>query len=78
MSEAAAHAALLEPYPEAIFTPLTPAEVATLVAAMVATGIPAPSDRLHAQWARHLYTVFEHECEDAKRAEPPHVWRCVD
>jgi NAD(P)H-hydrate repair Nnr-like enzyme with NAD(P)H-hydrate epimerase domain len=52
--------ALLDPYPEDIFTPLTDEEIKTLVDAMIGTGIPNPSDRLHAQWSRHMYTVAEH------------------
>ena len=41
-------------YRESMFSPLSPEEVKQLVAAMTATGIPAPSDRLHAGWARLL------------------------
>lgn len=47
---------LAEPYPQDVFFfgDLSGEEIKRLVDAMVATGIPAPSDRLHAGWARRL------------------------
>lgn len=47
-----AAAALEEPYPEDVFTPLTDEQVREIVAAMN-EAVPFASERMHASWARH-------------------------
>ncbi len=48
---------LEEPYPESVFTPMTPEEVNAAVVAMN-EAVPHASDRLHAAWARHWADVL--------------------
>lgn len=55
-----ARVTLADPYPPDVFTPLTPDEVRTCVEALTACSVRNASDRLHASWARHLYTVAQH------------------
>lgn len=47
---------IVEPYPESVFTPLSDDERATALNALHALGFYA-SERLHAEWARHLVKV---------------------
>jgi hypothetical protein len=47
---------IVEPYPEEVFTPLSPDERATALNALHALDFYA-SERLHAEWARHLVKV---------------------
>ena len=47
---------ICEPYPREVFTPLKPHERAQALNALHALGIHA-SERLHAEWARHLAFV---------------------
>jgi len=59
LTPAEAHALIdriVEPYPEQVFTPLSPEERATALNALHALGFHA-SERLHAEWARHLVKV---------------------
>lgn len=54
-----------EPYEESIFKPLTQEEVKACVKAMTDhSGIAAASDRLHAQWARHIASWIKSMGED--------------
>lgn len=42
------------PYPPEVFKPLTNEEITRAVQAMIDVMGPSISDRLHAQWARHI------------------------
>jgi len=54
--------AVSSPYPESVFTPLEPAEVASIVAAMN-TVVPNGSERMHAAWARHWGDVLRRQVQ---------------
>lgn len=50
---------LSDPYPEEVFTPLSREEIQACVRAMEEhSGVQAPSDRLHAGWARHWSSII--------------------
>ena len=59
---------IARPYPEGVFTPLSDQEVEQAVAAIQSAIGRTGSDRLHAQWARHLSKV---RIDDLERALQP-------
>jgi hypothetical protein len=56
-------------YDASVFTPLEKHEVQALVRAMQGTPVNAPSDRLHAQWGRHLYAVLRRRVAEMARED---------
>jgi hypothetical protein len=60
----AAAAELEAPYPEFIFTPMSPDENKQAVAAMNAA-VPHASERMHAAWARHWARVLREVAAEA-------------
>jgi len=50
---------LRDPYPEQFFAPLSSEEMARIAVVLKESGVRHASERLHAQWARHLADVYE-------------------
>jgi FAD/FMN-containing dehydrogenase len=53
-------------YPEAVFLPLSPEQIAKAVDAITETGIT--SDALHAAWARHLLSTIMAKIKESDAA----------
>lgn len=49
---------LYDPYPPDIFTELSTAEMRIIQYALANCSVRYASERLHASWARHLYSNF--------------------
>jgi len=56
------------PFPEDVFTPLTPSDVQLVLAAIRAAIGHAGSDRLYAHWARNLADVLAEHADEVPEA----------